>query len=48
MTVIVAGWHGANSDKRAIFIYFTDWYGDEYILHTVILLGGSMVVWSWT
>jgi hypothetical protein len=26
--------------------YFTDWYWDEYILYTVIVLEGCMVVWT--
>ncbi len=30
------------------YFYFTDWYWDEYILHTVILLGGCLVVWTWS
>ncbi len=28
-------------------LFFTVLYGDEYILHAVILLGGCMVVWTW-
>ncbi len=28
--------------------YFIDWYWDEYILRTVILLGGCMEVWTWS
>ncbi len=28
--------------------YLTDWYWDEYILHTVILLCACMVVWTWS
>ncbi len=35
--------------NATLFIfYFTDCYWDEYILHTVILLGGCMVVWVWS
>ncbi len=32
----------------SLFFYLTDWYWDEYILHTLILLGGCMVVWTWS
>jgi hypothetical protein len=30
-----------------LIYYFTDRYWGEYILHTIILLGKCMVVWTW-